>query len=232
MGPKILLVEDDAVERELLRDVLRGENMYVEAVEDSTQALDRCLDSDGFDLLLLDTDLAGIDGFSICRELRARTSIPIVMLSVRDDETSVVDGLEVGADDYLTKPFSVRELTSRIRAHLRRQRRDTTNPGRETLRFPDLEIDLMRYRVLAQGNPVELSAAQFKILALLASNPGRVYSREQIMEPIWGSRSPSNSRAADVHIQNIRRKIEPDPGNPRHIQTVRGTGYRLAEARD
>lgn len=225
MGPKILLVEDAGAERELLGNALRAEGMRVEAVEDFGRYLDG--GGNGFDLLLLDTDLAGGDGFSVCRELRPRVSVPIVMLSDRSDETSVVVGLEVGADDYVSRPFSMRELTSRLRAHLRRQRRDAAPPGGEILRFPDLEIDLAKYRVLVGGSPVELSAAQFKILALLASHPGRVYSRERIMEPIWGSGSPSGSRAADVHIQNIRRKIEPDPANPRHIRTVRGTGYRF-----
>lgn len=231
MGPKILLVEDDASTRELIRGALRRENICVEAVEDCAQALSRYLESEsfGFDLLLLDTDLADMDGFSVCREMRAKTSIPIVVLSDRCDETSIVVGLEVGADDYLTKPFSVRELTSRIKAHLRRQRRNAAVTERRLLEFPGLEIDLLRYRVLAQGEPVELSAAQFKILTLLASHPGRVYSREQIMAPIWGNGLPSGSRAADVHVQNIRQKIEPDPINPRHILTVRGTGYRFAE---
>jgi DNA-binding response OmpR family regulator len=173
-----------------------------------------------------------MDGFTACRELRAKTSVPIVMLSARDDETSIVVGLEVGADDYLTKPISVRELTSRVRAHLRRQRRKADTSVNSVLQFPGLEIDLLKYRVLAQGDPVELSAAQFKILAFLASHPGRVYSREQIMEPIWGRGLPCGSRAADVHIQNIRRKIEPEPTNPRHVLTVRGAGYRFAEVRD
>lgn len=234
MGPKILLVEDDVSTRELIKGTLEQENMCVETVEDCAQVLRRYFECEsfGFDLLLLDTDLAGMDGFSLCRELRAKTSVPIVMLSDRCDETSIVVGLEVGADDYLTKPFGVRELTSRIRAHLRRQRPNVQTTKRRLLEFSGLKIDLLGYQVLAQGDPVELSAAQFKILTLLASYPGKVYSREQIMAPIWGNGLSGGSRTADVHIQNIRRKIEPDPTNPRHILTVRGAGYRFAEVRD
>lgn len=232
MEPKILLIEDDAAERELIGGALSRENMRVETVESCAQALGRHLKREafGFGLLLLDTDLVEMDSFSICRELRPKTSVPIVMLSDQCDETSIVVGLEVGADDYVTRPFSVRELTSRVRAHLRRQRRNAEVTERRLLEFPGLEIDLLRYRVLAQGEPVELSAVQFKILVLLASHPGRVYSREQIMAPIWGNPLPQGSRAADVHIQNIRQKIESDPTNPRHLLTVRGTGYRFAEA--
>ena len=233
--PKILLVENDALQRELVGEALRREGMHVEAAEDCPRVLRRYLESEalGFDLLLLDTDLgSGMDGFSVCRKLRAKTSVPIVMLSARDDETSIVVGLEVGADDYLTKPFSLRELTSRIRAHLRRQRQNTRPEEGRVIEFPDLMIDLLRYRVLVRGNAVGLSAVQFKILTFLASHPGWVYSREQIMAPIWGNALPGNSRAADVHIQNIRRRIELDPSNPRLILTVRGAGYRFAEAGD
>ena len=231
--PKILLIEDDATDRELVGDALRQENMHVEAVEDCEKALLRCLKrgASEYDLLLLDTDLSGMDGFTVCQELRAKTSVPIVMLSARDDETSVVVGLEVGADDYITKPFSARELTSRVRAHLRRQRRNVRSCGQDAMEFPGLNIDLLRHQVQANGDSVELSAAQFKILTLLASHPGRVYSREQIMEPIWGNGFQCGSRAADVHIQNIRQKIESDPTNPHHILTVRGAGYRFAETR-
>jgi DNA-binding response OmpR family regulator len=153
------------------------------------------------------------------------------MLSARDDEASIVVGLEVGADDYLTKPFGVRELTSRVRAHLRRQRRSPNGFGEDVLQFPDLTIDLQRHQVEVRGDPVDLTAAQFKILTLLASHPGRVYTREQIMKPIWGNGLSGGSRAADVHVQNIRQKIEWDPGNPRYIQTVRGSGYRFVQVR-
>ncbi len=141
----------------------------------------------------------------------------------------MVVGLEVGADDYITKPFNPRELVSRIRAHLRRRRRDSEPADQRLLQFPGLEIDLLRHQVRVEGEPVDLTAAQYKILTLLASHPGRVYSRKQIMEPIWGEGASVESRAADVHIQNIRRRIESTPAEPRYVLTMRGLGYRFAE---
>lgn len=232
---RVLFVEEDPGIRGIVGEALRRESLHVEAVEavgDCEQVLRRyLLDSEAseVDLLLLDVDHSKIDGFSFCRQLRAKTSVPIVMLSARSDETSIVVGLEVGADDYVTKPFNVRVLMSRVRAHLRRWRRNADTSQEEVMKFPGLKIDPLRHQVQANGGPVELSAVQFKILMLLASYPGRVYSREQIMAPIWGNGLSGGSRAADVHIQNIRQRIEKDPGNPYYLQTVRGSGYRFAE---
>jgi DNA-binding response OmpR family regulator len=156
--------------------------------------------------------------------------VPVVMLTARDDETSVVVGLEVGADDYITKPFSHRELVSRVRATLRRRRIDArASFKQERLEFPGLMIDLARRQVVAQGTPVDLTAAQFDILLLLASHPGRVYGRGQIMETVWGTEFSGDSRAADMQISNIREKIESDPKNPRYVLTVRGVGYKFTE---
>jgi two-component system alkaline phosphatase synthesis response regulator PhoP len=178
-----------------------------------------------------------MDGISLCRELRAGeagpalTDVPVIMLTARDDETSVVVGLEVGADDYVTKPFRPRELVSRVRAHLRRQHlvaRSSADEMRK-LEFPGLEVDLFRRQVLSGGNAVELTAKEFEVLALLASHPGRVYSREQIMRHLWEGDFFGEPRAADVHVQHIRSKIEPDPKNPRYVQTVRGVGYSFAQ---
>ncbi len=200
--------------------------------------------SDYFDLVVLDIGLPGIDGVEVCRRITTESHTPVVMLTARDDEMNVVVGLEVGADDYVTKPFSTRELVSRVRAHLRRRRRDLLGDGYATeeatkvsfdqvgedevqvLRFPGLEIDLLRHRVKREKE-VDLTAAQFKMLALLASHPGWVYSREQLMEPIWGDGFFTDSRAADMHVLNLRKKLEPGPGNPCYIQTVRGAGYRF-----
>ncbi len=231
MVPRILIIGDDAALRALAVHCLRREGMHVDTVEDVQKALRQCLERELFEynLVVLDTTLPGVDGITLCRELRAKSQAPIIMLGATDDETSVVVCLEVGADDYLAKPFSPRELVSRMRAYLRRQRRNAMTSEQQLLKFPGLRVDLLRRQVWARGASVKLTAAQFKILTLLASHPGRVYSREQIMEPIWGKGFPGNSRAADVHIQNIRQKIEPDPTNPRYIQTVRGTGYRFAE---
>jgi two-component system alkaline phosphatase synthesis response regulator PhoP len=178
--------------------------------------------------------LPGMDGISVCQELRNGDSpsndAPVVMLTARDDETSVVVGLEVGADDYVTKPFRPRELVSRVRAHLRRRRLDSKSGPQEQskLEFPGLQVDLFGRQVLAEGKPVELTAKEFDVLSLLASHPGRVYSREQIMRHLWNGEFFGEARAADVHIQHIRKKIEPDARNPRYVQTMRGAGYKFA----
>ncbi len=229
--PRVLIVEDDAAMRDMVGYALAEEGMEVEAVADGESALEIFSSSGPFDVVILDVMLPGIDGVTVCKELTSKSDVPVVMLTARDDETSVVVGLEVGADDYVTKPFSHRELVSRIRATLRRRRIDArASSGQERLlEFPGLTIDPARRRVVAQGVPVDLTAAQFDILLLLASHPGRVYGRGQIMQTVWGGDFSGDSRAADMQISNIREKIEPDPKNPRHVLTVRGAGYRFAE---
>ncbi len=228
-APKVLVVEDEAAVKGAVGRALSRENLTVRTVNDSGEAFRRYLDRGAFefDLVLLDTGSPGMDSVTICQRLRAKSPVPVMILSPQDDETSIVLGLEVGADDYVTKPFSQPELVSRVRARLRRRRWRSSFAGRKLLKFPDLEIDLPGYRVWVRGDLVELTPAQFDILALLASHPGQVYKREQIMEPLWGGEFSVTSRAADAHVQNIRRLIEPDPHNPRYIQTVRGSGYRF-----
>ena len=234
---RVLVVEDDPAVRDVVDHALAREGMEVKAYGDGETALEHLRGAEPFDLVILDVMLPGMDGISLCREFRAGsagptpTEVPVIMLTARDDETSVVVGLEVGADDYVTKPFRPRELVSRVRAHLRRQRLLTRGAADETrkLEFPGLEVDLFRRRVLCGGNPVELTAKEFEVLALLASSPGRVYSREQIMRHLWDGDFFGEPRAADVHVQHIRSKIEPDAKNPRYVQTVRGIGYRFAE---
>jgi two-component system, OmpR family, alkaline phosphatase synthesis response regulator PhoP len=209
--------------------------METEAVSSGEAATARLFSDAAFDLVILDLMLPDTDGVTLCRELRsadcASRDVPVIMLTARDDETSVVVGLEVGADDYVTKPFSPRQLVSRVRAHLRRQRLSSRASATEQhkLEFPGLTIDLLRREVLAGGRPVELTAKEFEVLALLASSPGRVYDREQVMAHLWGGDFFGEVRAADVHVQHIRQKIEPDPKNPRYVQTVRGAGYRFAQ---
>ena len=252
--PRILLVEDDAAVRYVVEQALLAEGMEVTAVASGESGLQAFSSSGSFDLVVLDIGLPGMDGVEVCRRITSESHTPVVMLTARDDEVSVVVGLEVGADDYITKPFSTRELVSRVRAHLRRRRLDLLaseyaadgyltkesqgarggeRPGEpggteeQVLRFPGLEIDLLRHRVEVEGKEIDLTAAQFKILALLAGHPGRVYTRIQLMEPIWGEGALTDSRAADMHVLNIRKKIEPDPEHPRYIQTVRGAGYRF-----
>lgn len=227
---RVLLVDDEAALRDMVSYTLEKEGLKVETCTCGEEALER-FGSDGyFDLVILDLMLPGMDGFELCREFTGKSTVPVIMLTARSAETDVVVGLELGADDYITKPFSRRELASRVRAHLRRRNLDAREPeSDERLRFPGLTIDLVRHRVLREGEEVvSLTSSQFAILGLLASHPGRVFSRGEIMEPIWGTSYPGRSRAADVQIQNIRRAIEPDPKNPRYILTVRGAGYRFA----
>src|ERR671926_417652 len=232
---RILIVEDDPAVRDVVEHALSREGMETETASDGEKAMESLRAARPFDLVVLDVMLPGTDGISVCQELRNSDSpsadAPVVILTARDDETSVVVGLEVGADDYVTKPFRPRELVSRVRAHLRRQRRalkSASDDQSRKLEFPGLEIDRFRRRVLAGGKAVDLTAKEFDVLALLASTPGRVYSREQIMRHLWDGHFFGEARAADVHVQHIRTKIEPDPQNPRYVQTVRGVGYKFA----
>ena len=231
---KILVVEDDAAVRDVVEHTLEREGMEVTAVADGEEALERINGPEPFDLVLLDVMLPGIDGVSACYEIRKgdrpSADTPIIMLTARDDETSVVVGLEVGADDYVTKPFAPRELVSRVRAQLRRRRLDSAPApeAQEKLQFPGLTVDLFGRRVLAGGQEVELTAKEFDVLALLASHPGRVYDRDQVMRHLWGGEFFGEARAVDVHIQHVRKKIEPDPQRPKYIFTVRGAGYKFA----
>jgi DNA-binding response OmpR family regulator len=233
--PKVLIVEDDPAVRDVVDHALSRESMDTTTVEDGEAALERLRDSGSFDLVVLDVMLPGKDGVSVCREIRggeagnASKNVPVIMLTARDDETSVIVGLEVGADDYVTKPFNPRELVSRVRAHLRRSRMNVNAEEQKRLEFPGLEIDLLRREVVKEGTPVSLTAKEFEVLAFLATHPGRIYSREQIMRSLYDGDFFGEARAADVHIQHIRQKIEPDPKNPRYIQTVRGAGYRFAD---
>jgi len=228
--PRVLIVEDDDAMRDMVGYALAEEGMEVEAVADGESALEIFSSLGPFDLVILDVMLPGIDGLTVCKEITSKSDVPVIMLTARDDETSVVVGLEVGADDYVTKPFSHRELVSRVRAALRRRRIDArASSQQERIEFPGLVIDLTRRRVVAQGTLVELTAAQFNIITLLASHPGRIYSRGQIMATVWGTDFSGDSRAADMQIRNIREKIEPEPKNPRYVLTARGMGYKFAE---
>jgi two-component system, OmpR family, alkaline phosphatase synthesis response regulator PhoP len=225
---RILIVEDDPAVRDVVEHALAREGLETETASDGEKALESLRAARPFDLVVLDVMLPGMDGISVCQELRNGDSpsadAPVVILTARDDETSVVVGLEVGADDYVTKPFRPRELVSRVRAHLRRRRLDAQAVPQEqnSLEFPGLRIDLFGRQVSADEELVELTAKEFDVLSLLASHPGRVYGREQIMRHLWNGEFFGEARAADVHIQHIRKKIEPDPKNPRYIQTVRG----------
>ena len=227
--PRILLVEDDVAIRSIMERAFEREGMSVKAIADGETALRSFRSSsNSFDVVVLDIMLPGVDGITLCQELRKSSDVPIVMLTARDGERNVVMGLEVGADDYISKPVSPLEVVSRVRAHLRRRHMD----GRaldQKLTFPGLVIDLLRRQVLVQENLVDLTATEFEILRYLAASPGRVYSRQQIMQHLWDGEFYGEPRTADVHIQHIRKKIEADPKNPIYIKTVRGMGFKFAE---
>jgi DNA-binding response OmpR family regulator len=179
------------------------------------------------DILVLDLGLPGMDGLDVARTLRRESSVPIIMLTARDDELDRVLGLEIGADDYVTKPFSPRELVARIRAILRRVDRET-EPG-DRIEASGVSIDIARMRVEVEGRTVELTPTEFQLLVALARQPGRIFTRSQLLDAIHGIAFESYERAVDAHVKNLRRKLEPDPSRPRYVQTVYGVGYRFAE---
>jgi DNA-binding response OmpR family regulator len=226
--PRILLVEDDVAIRSVMERAFEREGMSVKAIGDGKAALKSFRSADSFDVVVLDIMLPGVDGITLCRELRKSSDVPIIMLTARNGETNVVMGLEVGADDYVTKPVSPLELVSRIRAHLRRRHMDGRAADQKLI-FPGLVIDLLRRQVSVQESLADLTATEFEILRFLAASPGRVYSRRQIMQHLWDGEFYGEPRTADVHIQRIRKKIEPDPKNPYYLKTVRGMGFKFAE---
>jgi two-component system, OmpR family, alkaline phosphatase synthesis response regulator PhoP len=226
--PKILIVEDDPAVRDVLKIALEREGMTVEAVGDGEAALKRFRLTNSLDLVVLDIMLPDIDGITLCQELRRSSDVPVIMLTAREGERNVVLGLEVGADDYVTKPVGPAEVVSRVRANLRRRRMDAQAANLK-YEFPDLVLDLSRRQVWVRRARVDLTTTEFEILSFLAAHPGWVYSRQQIMQQLWDGDFYGETRSADVHIQRIRKKIESDPGNPRYIQTVRGIGYKFAE---
>ncbi len=235
MSDKILIVEDDLVLRETLAYNLTREGYTVLTAGDGPSAVE-ITHREKPDLIMLDIMLPGIDGFEVCRVVRRESSVPILMLTARTDEVDCVVGLEVGADDYLTKPFSMRELLARIKAHLRRARliREMQTPPvppsldlKPPLAFGNLFIDLNRCEVLLDGSLLSLKPKEYELLASLAQHKGQVLSRTQLMQNVWGWDYSVDSRTVDVHIRWLRCKIEPDPDNPTRIVTLRGLGYRF-----
>jgi DNA-binding response OmpR family regulator len=228
-APRILLVDDEQSVQKLLSYPLRKEGYDVVGALDGQEALDR-LREGSFDLVVLDLMLPRVDGFEVCRQVRSRSSVPIIMLTAKGDEIDKVLGLELGADDYITKPFSVREFHSRVKAVLRRAGRSPTeDDGEAPLEDGDLRIDFDKRSVSLSGEPVRLTYVEFEILAALARNPGRVYSRTVLLERVWGDSSYRDPRTVDVHIRHLREKLEADPKNPELIFTVRGVGYRFRD---
>jgi len=222
----ILVVDDEKQIVELLSAYLERENYRVMAAYDGRTALDIAL-REKPDLILLDLMLPEINGFEVCRMLRNSSSIPVIMLTARDEETDKVLCLEVGADDYITKPFSPREVLARVRAVLRRTAGEPVN--QERINIGELEIDLAKHEVTRAGSPVSLTPTEFKILEAMARNPGRVFTRLQLIDYIQGYSFEGYERTIDAHIKNLRQKIEDNPKNPNYIVTVFGVGYRIEE---
>ena len=228
-APRILLVDDEDSVQKLLAYPLRKEGYDVVSAIDGREALDRLRDG-AFDLVVLDVMLPKLDGFEVCRQVRARSTVPIIMLTAKTEEIDKVLGLELGADDYITKPFSVREFRSRVKAVLRRA---ALVRGNETLEEPiergELRIDFDKRHVQVRGDSVRLTYVEFEILAALARSPGRVFSRSMLLERVWGDSAYRDPRTVDVHIRHLREKLELDPKHPELIFTVRGVGYRFRE---
>jgi two-component system response regulator RegX3 len=222
---RILVVDDEPALQDALSYALRQEGFEVELRGDGASGLTAALEG-GFDLLILDLMLPGLSGTEVCRRLRAESPIPIVMLTAKGAELDRVLGLEIGADDYVAKPFSMAELIGRIRAILRRRELDRAGTG-GVRRVGGLELDLVRHRLRVDGDVVALTPSEFRVLDLLAGEPERVYSRQEIMQHLWESSYVGDQRACDIHISNLRRKIEPDVSDPKRIVTVRGIGYKL-----
>jgi DNA-binding response OmpR family regulator len=228
---RILLVDDEQSIQTLLSYPLRKEGYHVTSALDGNEALQR-FDEGRFDLVVLDLMLPRRDGVEVCRELRSRSQVPIIMLTAKGSESDKVAGLEVGADDYITKPFSMREFRSRVKAALRRSRMAGA-PGETLANGPivheDLSIDFDRRLVTLAGEEIRVTYVEFEILGALARSPGRVLTRETLLEHVWGDSEYRDPRTVDVHIRHLREKIERDPKEPQFLFTVRGVGYRFVE---
>jgi DNA-binding response OmpR family regulator len=226
---RILLVDDELAVQKLLSYPLRKEGYDVVPAHDGREALER-FSEQRFDLVVLDIMLPKLDGMEVCRRLRSRSQVPIIMLTAKDDEIDKVVGLEMGADDYITKPFSVREFRSRVKAALRRSEMLRTRPsGGEPIVAGDLRLDFDRRQVTQRTAPIRLTYVEFEVLAALAAGRGRVLSREILLEQVWGDSGYRDPRTIDVHIRHLREKLERDPKHPEYLFTVRGVGYRFRD---
>jgi DNA-binding response OmpR family regulator len=224
----ILLVDDEDAIQKLLTYPLSRDGYRVVAARDGEEALER-FGREHIDLVVLDIALPKLDGLEVCRRIRATSMVPIIMLTARDEETDKVVGLELGADDYITKPFSIREFRSRIRALLRRASMAPAQPAGEELQVGPLRLDPARRRVEANGQEPELTYVEFELLRTLVQAAGRVFSRESLLEAVWGDSSYRDPRTIDVHVRHLREKLEDDPAHPQLIFTVRGAGYRFRD---
>ena len=228
---RILLVDDEPAVQKLLAYPLRKDGYEVVSATDGRRALDAFAEG-RFDLVVLDIMLPKLDGIEVCRRLRSKSQVPIIMLTAKDDEIDKVVGLEMGADDYITKPFSVREFRSRVRAALRRAEMGGRVSNTEPIVAADLELDLERRAATVRGEEVTLTYVEFEVLTALAGSPGRVFTREVLLGRLWGDSKYRDPRTIDVHIRHLREKIEADPSKPEYLFTVRGVGYRFRETDD
>jgi len=228
MAESVLVVEDEVAIADAVAYALEGEGFEVDRAVDGEEALARARDKD-YELIVLDLRLPKVNGIEVTRILRGESIVPILMLTAKDSEVDRVVGLEVGADDYVTKPFSMAELISRVRAILRRRQLDRLS-GDPVRRVGGLRLDLVRHEVRVDDQTVRLTPSEFRLLTFLAEEPERVYSRREIMQHLWQSEYVGDERATDMHVSNLRRKIERDPDNPERVVTVRGIGYKLVPA--
>ncbi len=230
-APRILLADDEQSIQTLLSYPLRREGYEVVQASDGREALARFQEGE-YDLVVLDVMMPRVDGLEVCRRVRARSTVPIIMLTAKAEEIDKVLGLELGADDYITKPFSLREFRSRVRAALRRaamaRPADTTEPD-EVLAIHELQIEPAKRAVKVRGEPVELTYVEYEILDALARTPGRVFTRDVLLTRIWGDSAFRDQRTIDVHIRHLREKLEIDPKDPEYLFTVRGVGYRFRD---
>jgi two-component system alkaline phosphatase synthesis response regulator PhoP len=222
----ILVVDDEPKIVKQARDYLENSGFRVVSAADGTTAL-AIARHERPDLIVLDLNLPGTDGLDVCRALRRESDVPIIMLTARVDETDRLIGLELGADDYITKPFSPRELVARVRAVLRRVQGGVHQPG--FIRAGHLEIDLHGHRVTREGDPIQLTRTEFNLLATLAQHPGQTFTRAQLLDRLHGVAYDGFDRSVDAHIKNLRRKLEEDPADPRYVLTVYGVGYRFTD---
>lgn len=231
-GHRALVVDDEASLAEIVTGYLQREHFEVTSASDGLEALRLARESDP-DVVVLDLSLPGIDGLEVCRQLRTFSDAYVVMLTARDTEVDTIVGLSVGADDYMTKPFSPRELVARIQAMLRRPRTVAAGPADEppARTFGDLRIDVAGREVWVGADPINLTRTEFDVLAALSARPGVVFTRRQLLEAVWGDNWVGNEHLIDVHIGHLRRKLGDDPASPRYVLTVRGVGYRMGSGR-
>jgi two-component system response regulator RegX3 len=226
-GPvRILLVEDEPSLAETVRYALDREGFDVEVATDGQSALDRFAAA-APDLIVLDLMLPVVSGLDVCRRIRATSTVPIVIVTAKDSEADKVTGLELGADDYVTKPFSVRELVSRVRAHLRRVEMGSSAAEEPALRGGSVVMDVERHEVVVAGEPVSLPPKEFELLETFLRSPGRLLTREFLIQRVWGGDYVGDTKTLDVHVKRVRQKIERDPHEPEHLVTVRGLGYKF-----